>query len=101
MNKHSFTKVFLLTPLLFYVCQACAQAITQSQQRTIQGNDYDPDGGADIYGSKGNHQPSPYYINPDFFEAISNGQLVILPHFKTMQQSTDWSCRNAAALMIL
>lgn len=47
------------------------------------------------------HKDSPYYAHPDFYHLKSDGSLIILPKFQTLQQSSEWSCGPAAALMVL
>ena len=37
----------------------------------------------------------------DFYNMESTDTLTILPHFKTIQQSSEWSCGVASALMVL
>lgn len=44
--------------------------------------------------------PSQYYVTPDFYNMKSEGSLVILSHFKTYQQTTEYTCAPAAALMV-
>jgi hypothetical protein len=45
-------------------------------------------------------QNSPYYVHPDFYNMKSSGSLTILEQFKTSQQTTEWTCGPAAALMV-
>ncbi|RHK03740.1 hypothetical protein DW089_00275 [Acidaminococcus sp. AM05-11] len=47
------------------------------------------------------HQPDPYFAHPDFYHMKGKGSLLLLPHFQTLQQSSEWSCGPAAALMVL
>lgn len=44
---------------------------------------------------------SPYFVHPDFYNMKSEGSLTLLERFETYQQTTEWSCANAAALMVL
>lgn len=46
-----------------------------------------------------NRQPSPYYHHPDFYNFRGGGSLVILPNFRTYQQTTEYTCGPAALLM--
>lgn len=66
----------------------------------IFGKDYDTAGGADSYGNRGDNPRSGYYVNPDFYSLTSDESLTLLPHFKTMQQTTEWSCGTVCALMV-
>lgn len=63
--------------------------------------DIDPDAGADSYNNKGDHSDSKYYVNPDFYNMVSDEQLTIIPKFKTYQQTCEWSCGCASMLMAL
>jgi hypothetical protein len=58
-------------------------------------------GGAHAYANAGDNPNSRYYVNLDFYHMTSDDQLTIIPKFKTMQQTTEWSSANAAALMVL
>lgn len=61
----------------------------------------DEEGGADAYGSSGDNPASRYYMNPDFYNMKSDDQLTLIEKFKTYQQTAEWSCGNATALMVL
>ncbi|MGE7780405.1 C39 family peptidase [Peribacillus sp. NPDC097264] len=67
---------------------------------TIKGKDYDKTGGADAYASAGDHADSRYYKAPDFFHMKSDDRLVLIENYQTMQQTTEWSCGPATALMV-
>lgn len=45
-------------------------------------------------------QPIQYYKINDFYNSQSTQTLTILPHFKTHQQETPYTCGAAAALMV-
>jgi len=60
----------------------------------------EPDG-ADSVERLGDHADSPYFRHPDFYNLESAGSLTILSHFQTIQQSSEWSCGVASALMVL
>lgn len=75
--------------------------LEQSGQHTLAATDCDPDGGADSYASRGDNPRSVYYGNPDFYRLSSNDTLTIISNFRTMQQTTEWSCGNIAALLVL
>ena len=63
---------------------------------------YDTDTtGASSYKNCGDHPDAGYFAAPDVYNMISAGTLTVLPHFKTYQQTTEWSCGNATALMVL
>ena len=65
------------------------------------GCDLSTEDGADSVERLGDHQGSPYFSNLDFYNMESNETLTILPHFKTIQQSSEWSCGVTSALMVL
>ena len=52
------------------------------------GCDLSAEDGADSVERLGDHQGSPYFSNLDFYNMESNETLTILPHFKTIQQSS-------------
>ena len=43
---------------------------------------------------------SGYFCHPDFYQAVSQKGLTILPHFKTIQQSTDYTCGPVVIQMV-
>ena len=51
--------------------------------------------------SAGDHPNSRYYRHPDVYAMKSGQGLVVLEHFFTYQQTTEWSCGPAVALMAL
>lgn len=65
------------------------------------GADLSIEDGADSVERDGDHADSPYFSHPDFYNMESTDTLTILPHFKTIQQSSEWSCGVASALMVL
>lgn len=82
-------------------CQKGGDTYTKTKSPTISGEDYDPNGGADYYHYAGDNPRSNYYVNRDIYSLSSNDTITILSHFKTMQQTTEWSCGDVAALMVL
>ena len=73
----------------------------QSKPEMIKGLDYNEYAGADAYNNAGDNLNSKFYIAPDFYNMVSDEQITIIPKFKTMQQTTEWSCGNVTALMVL
>lgn len=59
------------------------------------------DGGADYNERGGDHIDSPYFSRLDFYNMQSTDTLTILPKFKTIQQTSEWSCGIDSALMIM
>lgn len=78
-----------------------AENIKKEKPELISGEDYDENGGADSYANAGDNKKSKYYLNPDFYNMKSDDEVIIIPKFKTMQQTTEWSCGNGSALMVL
>ena len=50
------------------------------------------DGGASTVERQGDHEDSPYFYHVDFYNAESGDGLYILTQFKTIQQTSWWSC---------
>ena len=63
-------------------------------------NDY-ADGGANSVERMGDHKDSPYFYDVDFYNATSKDGLYILPNFKTIQQTSWWSCGVSSTEMVL
>ena len=57
--------------------------------------------GADAFANSLDHADSRYYVINDYYNMESGGSLHILPHFETYQQTTEYSCGCASALMVL
>lgn len=57
--------------------------------------------GAAAFSGKLNHMNSRYYVFNDFYNMESDDTLHILSHFKTYQQTTEYTCGAASALMVL
>ena len=57
--------------------------------------------GAAAFSGKLNHANSRYYVFNDYYNMESDETLHILSHFKTYQQTTEYTCGAASALMIL
>lgn len=65
------------------------------------GRDLSPEDGADSVERMGDHKDSPYFSQLDFYNMKSTDTLTILENFKTIQQSSEWSCGVASILMVL
>lgn len=63
--------------------------------------DLSPEDGADSVERAGDHADSPYFSRLDFYNMTSTDTLTILPHFQTMQQTSEWSCGVVSALMVM
>lgn len=58
-------------------------------------------GGAAAVQGQCDVQDSPYYKVPDFYNMRSSGSLTLLEHYKTYQQSQEYTCGPAAALTVV
>jgi hypothetical protein len=89
--------------LLFLSSFGIASAETQEMPHVIpypEGYDTESSG-ASSYQNIGDHEDSIYFAHPDFYNMESNETLTILKNFRTYQQTTEWSCGPASALMVL
>ena len=83
--KKFFAAVILLTALL--IGTVCAE----------EQEEYSPaDAPKEI-----NHPDSIYYKQPDFYNMTSTDDKIILTHYPTYQQTTEYSCGPASALTVL
>lgn len=57
--------------------------------------------GASSYANSGDHKDSPYFSNIDVYNLKSTDTLTVLPKFKTYQQTKEYTCGPATALMVL
>lgn len=57
--------------------------------------------GASAFSGKVNHANSRYYVFNDYYNMQSDETLHILSHFETYQQTTEFTCGAACALMVL
>ena len=71
------------------------------EMKLAYGRDLSVDDGADSVERQGDHKDSPYFTQLDFYHMKSTDSLTILPQFKTIQQSSEWSCGVTSALMVL
>ena len=63
--------------------------------------DISPEDGADSVERDGDHKDSPYFAHPDVYNMVNTDTLTVLSNFKTIQQSSEWSCGVTSALMVL
>jgi len=95
--------LFLILVLVIGITDTniASQVLEKAKPEMIAGATYDEFGGALGYANSGDNPNSRYYVNLDFYNMTSDDELTIIPKFKTLQQSTEWSCGNIAALMVL
>lgn len=74
---------------------------TEEDHQILTGKDYDPEGGADAYACRGDNPNSIYYGNPDYYSLKPDSNLILIPRFRTMQQTTEWSCGDVCVLLLL
>jgi hypothetical protein len=65
------------------------------------GADLSEEDGADSVERTGDHPGSPYFSHIDPYNMTSTDTLTILPKYKTIQQTSEWSCGVAAALTVI
>ena len=97
----------LIVWLLVLCMSLCLNAIAEEggnftdEMKFDDGCDLSVEDGADSVERLGDHPDSPYFSHLDFYNMASTDTLTILSHFKTIQQSSEWSCGVASALMTL
>ena len=97
-----FSLVLTLGFALLAGCFQSAKADPYSEEMKIPYScDLSPEDGADSVERQGDHTDSPYFKAPDFYNLESTDSLTILTHFKTQQQTSEWSCGVSSALMML
>ncbi len=57
--------------------------------------------GADSVERMGDHEDSPYFTSPDFYNMTSTDSLTIISNYETMQQTSEWSCGITSVVMAL
>ena len=103
-------KAFIIFCCTTLLC-ACSANGTNKEEKN-QGNytdemkisyalDLSKEDGADSAEREGDHPESPYFNQIDFYNLESTDTLTILPKFKTMQQTSEWSCGVTASLMVM
>ncbi len=80
---------------------AMAEGNYTDEMKFDDGVDLSEEDGADSVERLGDHPDTPYFNHLDFYNMESTDTLTILSHFKTMQQSSEWSCGVASAMMVL
>lgn len=82
-------------------CGASPRANFSDEMKIARATDRSDKDGAAFMERRGDHKDSPYFSHPDFYNLKSTDSLYILPHFKTIQQSSIYTCGPAAALMVM
>ncbi len=109
-------KLIVLFLTLCLALSGCAAAATQAPDAADGGRsrgnysdemkipyaaDLDEEYGADSVEREGDHEDSPYFSTLDCYNMESTDTLTILTHFKTQQQTSEWSCGVSGVLMVL
>ncbi len=125
-NEHTYTQYVVFAPTDFEYTPVVGEILTNENNIGYFGDDYKiPYGNtaSDIqkyypdtqylgdnglagaatggYERSGDHDNSPYWMHPDFYNMESTDSLKILSHFQTIQQSEEWTCGLASSLMVL
>ena len=77
--------------------QAGSQVIPYAPNLTTLNDEY----GADAFDHMLDHKDSRYYIINDFYHSEPGNGLHIIPFFATYQQTTEYTCGCASALMVM
>ena len=94
-------KLFALVLALMLAACAFAEGNYTDEMKIPYAVDLSPEDGADSVEREGDHPGSLYFNQLDFYNMESTDTLTILPHFQTLQQTSEWSCGVASALMVL
>ncbi len=104
MRRCSFRLLLFSLLLSLVPCIACAALPVSGTFRpgSIPSSvDIDEYGGANRFLGSGDNPDSLVYRNPGFFSMEPNDGLLLLKNFETYQQTSEWSCGPASALMVL
>lgn len=95
----------LKTVFLIALCGAILTGVWTLKDNLIVGaanpTEAAADGGAAQYIGKQDIPDSPYFAHPDIYNMQPNEHLLLLTKFKTMQQSTEYTCGPVAANMVV
>ena len=101
-------KIPALLPALALVFLLCACGKAKTAVPALHTIEYDTaldtlddEYGSDAFDHSLDHADTLYYTINDFYNMKSGGSLHILPNFRTYQQTTEYSCGCASALMVL
>lgn len=88
-----------LTAILLALACLCGCAGQRPERHLL--NEGETSGGAAAFAGIGDHADSRYYVVNDFYTMKSGGGLHLLPEFAPCQQTEEYSCACACALMVL
>ena len=101
VSMKKLVSLFLAALMLLSCACALAAGNYTDEMKFDDGADLSEADGADSVERLGDHVDSPYFSTLDFYNMTSTDTLTILPQFKTIQQSSEWSCGVTSALMVL
>jgi hypothetical protein len=104
--RYSLVAAIILSLLLLYGCTdseapAFPTGNYSDEMKMPYGRDLSAVDGPDSVERAGDHPDSQYFTKLDFYNMESTDTLSMLPKFKTIQQSSEWSCGVAAAEMVI
>lgn len=106
-KKKRFALALLLILSLFLI-SACSGNSSDSADKDIGKHQIEypksyktDEAGASSYDGSNDTENSPYFKKLDFYNMESKDSLTIIPKFKTYQQTTEYSCGPASAVMVL
>ena len=89
----------IIAPIIIFI-QEAREAKKSHEPRTITPEN-NSDGEANEFNNELDHINSKYYIYHDFYNLKSQGSLHIISNFLTYQQTTEYTCGGAVAMMVL
>ncbi len=104
MKRYTLSVLLLSLHLSLFPClsRSALPAFGMLRPGSIPSSvDIDEYGGANRFLGSGDNPESLVYRNPDFFSMEPNDGLILLKNFETYQQTSEWSCGPASALMVL
>lgn len=94
-------KLLLLIALFGALVAGGYQIIDHFSPKPPAGTAALPPRSAAALAGKHDLKDSPYFKAPDFYHLPSQGSLLLLEHFPTRQQSTEYTCGPVAAAMVV
>ncbi|MEE0875078.1 MAG: papain-like cysteine protease family protein [Ruminococcus sp.] len=89
----------IIAPIIIFI-QEAREAKKSHEPRTITPEN-NSDGEANEFNNELDHINSKYYIHHDFYNLKSQESLHIISYFLTYQQTTEYTCGGAVAMMVL
>ena len=93
--------ILLAAAMLLSSASSFAEGNYTDEMKFDDGVDLSAETGADSVERQADHVNSPYFTSLDYYNMASTDTLTILTHFKTMQQSSNWSRGMTCALMVM